>query len=159
MRHEVLACICHAPCSDGSVYDTKKHVWLQGREAWMFACLYNERAEYHTQEILEASRLGVDFLRKHAVRSEDRRVYFCLDEIGQVQYCFASNFLCITSSTSTTTFIQCSAAARQVAAEALCRVLLCHGALGVCPRHPRQVRWPCLIISRLCGFLTSPALA
>ena len=26
---------------DGSVYDTDKFVWLQGREVWMFAMLYN----------------------------------------------------------------------------------------------------------------------
>lgn len=28
---------------DGSVYDTDKFVWLQGREVWMFAMLYNSR--------------------------------------------------------------------------------------------------------------------
>ena len=27
---------------DGSVYDDKKYMWLQAREAWMFARLYNE---------------------------------------------------------------------------------------------------------------------
>ena len=26
---------------DGSVYDTDKFIWLQGREVWMFAMLYN----------------------------------------------------------------------------------------------------------------------
>ena len=27
---------------DGSVYDTDKFIWLQGREVWMFAMLYNK---------------------------------------------------------------------------------------------------------------------
>ena len=27
---------------DGSVFDTDKFVWLQGREIWMFAMLYNK---------------------------------------------------------------------------------------------------------------------
>ena len=26
---------------DGSVYDTDKFIWLQGREVWLFAMLYN----------------------------------------------------------------------------------------------------------------------
>ncbi len=49
----------------------------------MLARLYNEQPEYHTAEVLEASRLGVDFLRKHA-RREDNRVYFCLSRDGKV---------------------------------------------------------------------------
>ena len=27
---------------DGSVFDTDKFIWLQGRQVWMFAKLYNE---------------------------------------------------------------------------------------------------------------------
>ncbi|WP_322512465.1 AGE family epimerase/isomerase, partial [Chloroflexus sp.] len=27
---------------DGTVYDTRKYVWLQGRAVWMFSRLYNE---------------------------------------------------------------------------------------------------------------------
>ena len=27
---------------DGSVYDTDKFVWLQGREIWLFSMLYNK---------------------------------------------------------------------------------------------------------------------
>ena len=27
---------------DGSVFDTDKFIWLQGREGWMFATLYNK---------------------------------------------------------------------------------------------------------------------
>ncbi len=27
---------------DGSVYDTDKFIWLQGREVWLFSMLYNK---------------------------------------------------------------------------------------------------------------------
>lgn len=35
---------------DGTVYDTQKHVWLQGRQCWMFAKIANT----HTEEQLDA---------------------------------------------------------------------------------------------------------
>ena len=64
---------------DGSVYDTRKYMWLQGREVWMFARLYNQwerRPEY-----LEAAALGADFVRRHG-RSPDGHVYFSLTREG-----------------------------------------------------------------------------
>jgi N-acylglucosamine 2-epimerase len=65
---------------DGSVYDTTKHVWLQGRQAWMFSKLYNQ---YDSKtEWLEIAELGINFLRKHAVRP-DRRLWFSLTENGK----------------------------------------------------------------------------
>ena len=27
---------------DGSIYDTDKFIWLQGREVWLFSMLYNK---------------------------------------------------------------------------------------------------------------------
>ena len=30
------------PDRDGSVYDTDKFIWLQGREVWLFSMLYNK---------------------------------------------------------------------------------------------------------------------
>jgi N-acylglucosamine 2-epimerase len=65
---------------DGQRFDTKKYVWLQGRQAWMFAKLYNEwepRSEW-----LEMAHLGVEFLRHYAHRP-DHRVYFCLTRDGK----------------------------------------------------------------------------
>ncbi len=50
---------------------------------WMLARLYNERAEYHTPDILAACKSGVDFLRKY-VKREDNRVYFCVSDDGEV---------------------------------------------------------------------------
>lgn len=64
---------------DGSVYDTRKYLWLQGREVWMFARLYNEwerRPEY-----LEAAALGASFLRRYACDPAGR-VYFSLTRQG-----------------------------------------------------------------------------
>ena len=50
---------------DGSVYDTRKYLWLQGRAVWMFSRLYNtfdRKSEY-----LDAATLGLDFIRqRHA---------------------------------------------------------------------------------------------
>lgn len=65
---------------DGRVFDTTKHMWLQGRLVWMFASLYN-----HTEprpEWLALARSGMDFMRAHAVRP-DGRVYFALRRDGQ----------------------------------------------------------------------------
>ncbi len=70
---------------DGKVYDEKKHVWLQGRQVWMLSRLHNH---FHSQgeesEYLDAARLGMDFLRKHA--REGNRVYFCLTRVGGPVY-------------------------------------------------------------------------
>lgn len=68
---------------DGRVYDTKKHVWLQGRQAWMFAKLYRDVEA--NSEWLAASRLGVEFLRQHGIRA-DGRVYFSLTADGKPIY-------------------------------------------------------------------------
>lgn len=64
---------------DGSVFDTAKYIWLQGREAWLFAKLY--RKVDARPEWLEMSKLGIEFLRKHAIRP-DGRVYFKLSREG-----------------------------------------------------------------------------
>ncbi|ABY34335.1 MAG TPA: N-acylglucosamine 2-epimerase [Chloroflexus aurantiacus] len=65
---------------DGTVYDTRKYVWLQGRAIWMFSRLYNTFEPRH--DFLAAARLGVEFLRRHA-RDREGRVYFSLTRDGQ----------------------------------------------------------------------------
>lgn len=65
---------------DGTVYDTKKYIWLQGREMWMFSRLYNELER--RQEYLDAATLGVGFLRRFA-RDLQGRVYFSLTRDGR----------------------------------------------------------------------------
>ncbi|MCC5908701.1 MAG: AGE family epimerase/isomerase [Balneolaceae bacterium] len=65
---------------EGRVFDTTKHVWLQGRQAWMFSKLYNQHQA--RPEWLEIARNGINFLRNHAIRP-DKRLYFSLTEKGQ----------------------------------------------------------------------------
>ena len=48
---------------DGSVYDTDKFIWLQGREVWMFSMLYNKLEK--RQEWLECAIQGAEFLKQH----------------------------------------------------------------------------------------------
>ena len=47
----------------GGVYDTDKFIWLQAREVWMFAKLYNTVEP--RQEWLDAAKQGAEFLRRH----------------------------------------------------------------------------------------------
>ena len=68
---------------DGSVYDTTKHSWLQGRQAWMFAALY--RTVEPREAWLDVARLGVEFLREHALRPNGQ-VFFSLTEDGRPIY-------------------------------------------------------------------------
>ncbi|NBC25682.1 MAG: N-acylglucosamine 2-epimerase [Bacteroidetes bacterium] len=64
---------------DGTVYDTRKHIWLQGRQVWLFSRLYNN--EEKRPEWLSLAKRGADFLDKHAVR-DDHRAYFSLTRTG-----------------------------------------------------------------------------
>lgn len=48
---------------DGSLLDTDKSIWFQGRAGWMFAILYTTCES--KSEWLAASRSCVEFLRKH----------------------------------------------------------------------------------------------
>jgi N-acylglucosamine 2-epimerase len=67
---------------DGSVYDTRKHVWLQGREVWMMSRLHHHHHRPgEDSPYLQAARLGADFLRRHA-RFGDR-CYFSLLRDGK----------------------------------------------------------------------------
>ncbi len=68
---------------DGSVYDTTKHVWLLARQVWMFSKLYRE-AETRPGW-LDLARLGMVFLRQHAVQSNGQ-VFFSLAEDGKPIY-------------------------------------------------------------------------
>ncbi|MFO8030119.1 MAG: AGE family epimerase/isomerase [Cyclonatronaceae bacterium] len=68
---------------DGNVYDTRKHMWLQGRQAWMFSTLY--RTVEQKKEWLDMAASGIRFLREHAVR-DDGRVYFSMTADGRPVY-------------------------------------------------------------------------
>jgi N-acylglucosamine 2-epimerase len=65
---------------DGSVFDTDKFLWLQGRETWLFAMLYNQVEQKQTW--LDNAKHGADFLIKHG-RDENGSFYFSLNRQGQ----------------------------------------------------------------------------
>lgn len=64
---------------DGSVYDTDKFIWLQGREVWMFSKLYNEVEQ--RKEWLDCAIQGAEFLKKHG-HDGNLNWYFALDRQG-----------------------------------------------------------------------------
>src|SRR5512137_1042756 len=57
---------------DGTVIDTDKSVWFQGRAAWMLATLYN--TVEHRAEWLEAARSCIEFSRRHCY-APDGKMY------------------------------------------------------------------------------------
>ena len=69
------------PCLErnGDVFDTDKFVWLQGREVWMFATLYNKVEK--RQEWLDCAIQGAEFLKKHG-HDGNLNWYFALDREG-----------------------------------------------------------------------------
>ena len=81
---------------DGSVFDTDKFVWLQGREVWMLAFLYNNVEK--KQEWLDAAVLGAEFLKKHGHDGE-YNFYFSLARDGTPQVepynIFSNTFACM----------------------------------------------------------------
>lgn len=60
---------------DGSVYDTDKFIWLQGREVWMFAMLYNNVEK--NQQWLDCAIQGAEFLKKIRTRRELGFLFLC----------------------------------------------------------------------------------
>lgn len=64
---------------DGAVFDTDKFVWLQGREVWMLATLYNKVEQ--KPEWLEAAIQGAEFLKKYG-HDGHLNWYFALDREG-----------------------------------------------------------------------------
>ena len=81
---------------DGSVYDTDKFIWLQGREVWMFAMLYNNVEK--NQQWLDCAIQGAEFLKKYG-HDENWDFYFSLDRKGnplvQPYNIFSNTFACM----------------------------------------------------------------
>ncbi|MGV3704393.1 MAG: AGE family epimerase/isomerase [Arcticibacter sp.] len=65
---------------DGKVFDTDKFMWLQGREVWMFATLYNKLEA--KQEWLDMALHGADFMKKYG-RDSEGNWYFSLNQQGK----------------------------------------------------------------------------
>jgi len=86
----------HCLDSDGSIVDTDKSVWAQGRMSWMLLTLYNTfepRIEW-----LKWGQVGLDFLMRHGFDS-DGRMYFHLTQDGRPirkrRYAFSESFAAI----------------------------------------------------------------
>lgn len=81
---------------DGSVYDTDKFIWLQSREVWMFAMLYNNVEK--NQEWLDCAIQGAEFLKKYG-HDENWDFYFSLNREGrplvQPYNIFSNTFACM----------------------------------------------------------------
>ena len=81
---------------DGSVYDTDKFIWLQGREVWLFSMLCNKLGK--KQEWLDAAIQGAEFLKKYG-HNGDYDFYFSLTQEGkplvEPYNIFSNTFACM----------------------------------------------------------------
>lgn len=81
---------------DGSVYDTDKFIWLQGREVWLFAMLYNKLEK--KKEWLDCAVQGAEFLKKFG-HDGNYDFYFSLTREGrplvQPYNIFSNTFACM----------------------------------------------------------------
>ncbi len=82
---------------DGTVVDTDKGVWQQGRFTWLLGELYNgiePRAEW-----LALAKQGADFIDKHCFDPEDGRMWFHVTRDGRPirkrRYAFSESFAAI----------------------------------------------------------------
>lgn len=86
----------HCVDADGTVVDTDKSVWAQGRIAWMLLTLYN--TVERRPEWLEWGRSGIDFLMRHGF-ADNGRMYFHVTREGkpirQRRYAYSEAFAAI----------------------------------------------------------------
>lgn len=81
---------------DGTLFDTDKGIWQQGRFAWMLCHLYNNYEQ--RPEWLEAAKNTLEFLKKYAFDS-DGRMWFQVTREGapirKRRYAFSESFAAI----------------------------------------------------------------
>lgn len=65
---------------DGTVFDTDKFLWMQGRELWGFSKVYNRVKK--DPAWLEAAKGGAEFIKEHG-RAPNGDYYFALDRQGK----------------------------------------------------------------------------
>jgi N-acylglucosamine 2-epimerase len=82
---------------DGSLIDTDKGVWQQGRTAWLFGELYNNVEP--REEWLELAQHGIDFIDRHCFDPSDGRMWFHVTREGKPirkrRYAFSESFAAI----------------------------------------------------------------
>jgi len=83
---------------DGSLLDTDKSVWFQGRAGWMFATLYN--TVERRPEWLEAARSCLEFSRQYCF-APDGKMYFSVTREGRPlrlrRYVYSESFAAVAS--------------------------------------------------------------
>ncbi len=81
---------------DGTLIDTDKAVWIQGRACWLLSTLYTTVEQ--KEEWLEGARVGYEFLKKHCF-DENGKMYFHVDRLGNPirmrRYFFSETFAAI----------------------------------------------------------------
>lgn len=81
---------------DGTLIDTDKGIWQQGRAAWLLATMYSEVEP--RPEWLEWARHGIDFLRQYGF-DDDGRMYFMVTREGRPlrkrRYIFSETFMIV----------------------------------------------------------------
>jgi N-acylglucosamine 2-epimerase len=81
---------------DGSVLDTDKSVWFQGRAGWMFATLFNKVEA--RPEWLEAARSCIEFSRQHC-HAPEGKMFFTVTREGlplrMRRYVYSESFAAI----------------------------------------------------------------
>ncbi len=86
----------HAFDRDGSLVDTDKAVWIQGRMAWMILALYNTVEK--RPEWLDWGRHGLEFLSRHGFDT-DGRMFFHVTRDGRPirkrRYAYSESFAAI----------------------------------------------------------------
>ena len=87
---------------DGTMVDSDKNVWQQGRFTWLLAELFNDpRLSDHPQRELwlETAIHGADFIQKFCFDESDGRMWFHLDRSGRPirkrRYAFSESFAAI----------------------------------------------------------------
>lgn len=82
---------------DGSITDTDKMIWQQGRFAWTLGTLYN--CVEPRDEWLQAALSALDFLERHGTDPTDGRMYFHVTRDGRPirkrRYAFSESFACV----------------------------------------------------------------
>jgi len=81
---------------DGTLIDTDKAVWIQGRSCWLLSTLYNTVEQ--REEWLQGAKLGYEFLKDKCFDSQGK-MYFHVDQQGNPirkrRYFFSETFAII----------------------------------------------------------------
>ncbi|PIE22230.1 MAG: N-acylglucosamine 2-epimerase [Planctomycetota bacterium] len=87
---------------DGTLLDSDKGIWQQGRSAWLFSTLYNSSlssTEEPRRRWLDAASSGIRFLEEHGFDPKDGRMWFHVARDGSPirkrRYAFSESFAAI----------------------------------------------------------------